>query len=707
MTEKALSASVYPLLRKRTSSFVWIFDITLLLSSFYALIYFFYSQFELYTLLPQQDLWGWVGNLYMKEFSWSALWDGLLFQNNEHRHVTTNLILMLDIHFFEAQYVFRLVVQALVILGYGGSVYYLLSQTSETLQIPRYRRIALALIAALALMQIESQQYAWGISWYSLYLSVILASVSLWKLVFCEGHSRWDYGVFYLSLCIAVFSTGHGLLYPLLAIAITWMAQTSVTLRLNIIIMTALLYGIYFTGYTFFEHNQPREIDWLGVLITFTEIIGNCFQFLPVWVCRLIGSLGIIIGFIFAMLAVTGIFRKSLHSPIPLILVFLFGSQLLIAYARHSHGDFIAFSSRYTSASLLLWICLCVLLWSGSTTRKSFRFIRSTMASTILLLISTNMWVMSGDYYKWIKGEVDLRKSITPAVTTGTLDIVNISILHPRPGAFIQEKLTQFKNAGISVYSSDAYQWLGKPIDHLFEQESIEPKYKSAYYQLQPTLPYGEFFEDGVAIQLSLETARSNSLPKKLIIAGDTDRVTGYVELFHVDSSQKDRQIGYYRGNSRNQTGYDASFRLYAIENGTSVFLETMPKPYIQFFDENSAWAIDIPAPPNSLNHGKNPIKIDDTQPSIEYYFEDANNDDILYFLYHTGAESDAYRIELANALTGQTLIRVKPRATQDRWNWGYLIVPQSVESLIFKIIQLNEHTQAPLETYPPVLNGS
>jgi len=320
-----------------------------------------------------------------------------------------------------------------------------------------------------SLRQWENLLWGFQIGWFMVILFLVLALY----LLATTSRPGWRFGLAVISACVCSFSSAQGLLiWPigLIQLLLTWWTQRKgpkwpYIKMVSIWFMIGILaYTVYFVGYNkppyhpdllYFLSNPFSAITYLLVVtgsplaFDMTSAIGVGILVLPLYI------------FVVAIL----IYRKLIISPyvpffLSLILFALFTAAILLL-SRAGFGAGQAFSSRYTSMTMLGIIGLYLIIIPIEINDKIKLFISGSVITLIVL----------GTLTTYFQAIVTDGKNIRDDRTMDAEYLANIEVqsdgniekLHPSH-QWVIEQANILKKYRLNVFSPD-FIYLYKIID--------------------------------------------------------------------------------------------------------------------------------------------------------------------------------------------------------------------------------------------------
>jgi hypothetical protein len=331
-----------------------------------------------YNSLPFWDSWdGYLDDLY--KISHGDL-NGWWAQHNEHRILLARLLFWVDLHLFGGQEIFLLVTISLVALLTATILVvcltHILRQSYGTLK-PRYGIVIYAAIAlAGSFSWMQSENLVWGFQTQFVLVTAlplatfILLGLSSWLKDSGRGmQSLWAISLAGFAACGAVLSMSGGLATPWIAL-LGLMALRYPWKWVSFWLIGSIgLTIVYLVGYA----TPPGQVSVLHTLKThplevglfFLRYVGGPAMHVTgsLWLATLSGAVLVALTLLFAVK--TFRHRKAIPSAFALTLfnLYILAIGALTAMGRVPFGMDGAFSSRYATPVIALWLALMLLGW--------------------------------------------------------------------------------------------------------------------------------------------------------------------------------------------------------------------------------------------------------------------------------------------------------------------------------------------------------
>ncbi len=347
---------------------------------------------------PNLDQWELVPmfqHLRAGHFIWHDVWQ----QHNEHRILIPNIILLASAFLTH----WNVIVECFISLAAASASFWLLLKLLKNTAKDLEQTLPIFLPALLSLIwfspvQVENWLWGWQLEWF---LNVFGAVIVAYALSRPKDSTQKQLGLIIVGGLLAQFSLGNGtLLWPLVVIALVY-RRLSPAKYLPAVAIGGLATTAYFWHYTTATYVSKTLIFKEPVIFIKYVLIylGRPLTFLRTG--ALVTGAFLLITFIglntFLFLRRKQTFNKLL--PFTALGTYALGSSVITAISRMGLGLSQAYSSRYTTISMLLPISLIVafgfvgqdilkplstgfrnLLWSGA------------IAGTTLLLFSNAAW---------------------------------------------------------------------------------------------------------------------------------------------------------------------------------------------------------------------------------------------------------------------------------------------------------------------------
>lgn len=279
--------------------------------------------------------------------------------HNEHRIVTTRLLMLADVRFFDASGYLPTAVLTVLFCVIG----FLLSLVA----IGRGRRgiAAAILVTSLLLSVAQSDNYASGFQvQFPLVDLSAMAAIGLFAISCGPGRSPlWLAGaVIADAVAIGSMASGNSVIVPVLLVAL--LLRAPIRRVAAFAVPAAAMTAAYLVGYGGSE--APPSHDIVGILHFAVNYLGATLRGYPG------ASLWLGAGLLAAYAAVLATLARAWwrREPLDLVMVWLAGiaaftviGSLLTATGRLSYGLETAIASRYAVQSLLFASCVALMVW--------------------------------------------------------------------------------------------------------------------------------------------------------------------------------------------------------------------------------------------------------------------------------------------------------------------------------------------------------
>ena len=333
-----------------------------------------------YDGLPFWDSWdGYFGSIIKIDDGDVLAW---WVQHNEHRIVLARMLFWLDFHFFGGNEAFLLVVIFLVVLLIAAilvvALTHVLSQEYGTLAPISAVITYSSLIVAFSTSWMQNENLAWGFQ--TQFVLVVALPLAAFVLL---GYASWlrNLGQTRKAIWSLTFSglaaTG-GALSMSAGLATPWLAL----LALVLLRFPRRTIGVWALGSTFltiaylFDYSSPAhpgQVSTLHTLLNQPIQVGVYFlRFIGSPAAHISGStwLGTLAGLVVLVVALwlfISTFRRRRTSPSAFMLsvfaLYILAFGLLTAAGRVPLGIETAFSSRYATPAIALWLSIGLLVW--------------------------------------------------------------------------------------------------------------------------------------------------------------------------------------------------------------------------------------------------------------------------------------------------------------------------------------------------------
>ena len=412
-----------------------------------------------YTRVPFWDSWGLFGWLAEGDRSFPLLWA----QHNEHRIVLTKILAVIDFEIFGGYGIFLVISNLLL----GAALFALLAFMIRNLfgennQALSWALITLSGIMSFSLMQLEN--YGWEFQ-PQFFLAYLLPLASIYFFVGANSNSsQVSKGRAFAGLLLAIASLGamaNGVLTAFVlsfaAILLRRWVAAGVASALALVGTSA-----YFIGYSNPGGSHSTLIDALtspvALATHFLALIGSPVRqllggsYLAAVIALTVGLLA----FLTSLYCVFRIIILNRHEPALISfassIVFILLSLAVISVGRFSFGVGQAFSPRYTTPVLALWLLIICLLLYFRTKHERDRSDKGyvlALAAVFALsqILSIETLLVNNSH----------RQVAALAVASKVPDLERISQLYPDPGvAFDVSVEMASKGKGIFSHTGPA-----------------------------------------------------------------------------------------------------------------------------------------------------------------------------------------------------------------------------------------------------------
>lgn len=347
-----------------------------------------YLSFAAHLIGPYWDMWGEIS--FVAHPTGSVLhW--LWAQHNEHRILLPKLVMMIDYHLFRGRDIFSLAL-SFATQFVGIALLLWVFRVWGGMRGPALRTLAgLAALCFFSTSQWENFVSGFQITFTFVGVFFMLAIIALLlsrqQPAQFEGGREWGYVVAAVLAGVAsTYSAANGVLvWPVLVtVAI---AQHS---RKRVITFISSFAVVTLFSYLYHYVSPPQHANPLVsirhpllMLLYMSKYVGSPLNWGHPLLATVVGATGLFA----AVLAIAVIFfrpaKRSISMLMGSLLLFVLGSAFLTALGRLSFGTDQAFSGRYETFSLLLWLALGALVLKLAAQRST----SATIALQIVILL--------------------------------------------------------------------------------------------------------------------------------------------------------------------------------------------------------------------------------------------------------------------------------------------------------------------------------
>jgi hypothetical protein len=323
-----------------------------------------------YSPVPFSDMWeGYIGFYDRVQ---RGDWSGWLAFHNEHRIFLARLLFWLDLSCFQGNLIFLYLVNYLL-LGAISLVFYRYLVWCEPLSV---RRKVLATVMLLPLFSwVQAGNLVWAFQ--SQFFMAQLLPLSAFYLLDRALASHDDSGGrLYIMACLAglisPLAMANGVLALPLMLLQVCIAQGRRSWCYQLLLLTVLVWGLYFRGYT-----SPEEHGGvIHALLThpftltlhvFSYLGGPLYRFAgehawSIWLARSVGMLAIVLLGVACLRRLAGQKKNPVKDwGLVIFGIYILGTAVATAGGRMKLGVDPVMVSRYTTPTLMLWVALLVL----------------------------------------------------------------------------------------------------------------------------------------------------------------------------------------------------------------------------------------------------------------------------------------------------------------------------------------------------------
>ncbi len=392
-----------------------------------------YAVWTHFSPVPYADQWDGTIDFYLQALQ--NPWQAFFAQHNEHRLIFSRLLFFADMHYFGGRNV-SLLVANIVLAGFLAAAFY---RTTIRVGAPQNREMRIGLTGLILIFVfswVQRENFSWGFQnqWFAVNIFSLLAFHYL-ELA-GDANQRGSFpksnallAIALLSGCVAAFSMASGLLvFPILIIQALYLRFSWRTVWL-LVTTTAVVWITYF-------------LDWenpsigAGLLTVLREHLIDALRYVLLYLgapAHLLfpSEISAYAGGVIVLIAFTFLMIKSLRSHAPVHAVSLLAFALLIignalatASSRLSIGINHAVQSRYTTASLAVWLALILFTTLNCDSQKGRKSILITAIIVALFVASGQRFTgEGGDYivFSRLFAGLALRSHVYDPDITGTI----------------------------------------------------------------------------------------------------------------------------------------------------------------------------------------------------------------------------------------------------------------------------------------------
>ena len=329
--------------------------------------------------MPYWDAWEFMKGVPAILEGRYALRDLLAF-HNEHRIVTTRLLMLVDLRFFAASGYFLTAVLTVLICLMGS----LLALVAVGWSLEGAAAAAVATSLFLSVAQFENYASGFQVQFPLVDLAAI-AAIGLFARACVSRRSWWWIGGAILANAVAVGSMASGnlVLGPVLLVALALRARIA-----QVLVFTGAslaMTGAYLVGYP--KPDVPHSHDPVAIAHFVVDYLGSALRDIPG------ASFWLGLGLLATYTAVLVVLARAWwrRDPLDAVLVWLAGvaafalaGGVVTATGRLAFGIEMALSSRYAIQSLLFACCLFLMAWRVAGALRAPGAARLGLASACL-----------------------------------------------------------------------------------------------------------------------------------------------------------------------------------------------------------------------------------------------------------------------------------------------------------------------------------
>lgn len=473
-----------------------------------------YLVINTYSPLPHWDEWSLFDHLALGD-GWSLPW--LWGQHNEHRILTTKLLFLLDIEFFQGKQIFLLTCVFFIQLLQVA----LLSWSLRSLGGWRgsQQRVGSGLIAYCILCPTQYENLVWGFQ-VQFVMTACMATLAILSLLLYQRQPRTKFLVMSIAVAtLATWSLANGmLLWPLLIAAALYLRMKACVWR------TLLISGVLNVGLYFFHYHRPSGATGYGSLAQSLHYIMVYFG--STFVRHSDGAVATIAGIIGILAAayfIIGTLRDrdkalALLTLLALLMLFTLATAAITSTGRLHLGLEQATASRYQTFALLFWCCVGLALLSRIANQRRHVHAFAAVLLIAMLAFATQVRLPLIDA-QWRQLRL---KKISIALLTGVSDNELLAEAYPDPQA-VMRSAAYMRQHRLSIFADPDAALLGKPFPGAFHEAPSAAC--SGALTSEEILPA----EDGQAMRLNgYAWDNSRQQPASDILVVTEGKVTGF-----------------------------------------------------------------------------------------------------------------------------------------------------------------------------------
>jgi hypothetical protein len=432
-----------------------------------------------YSSLPWDDGWIQVEPLVNGINPYSLHW--IWAQHDDHRLVFTKLFLLADLRLFHARQWFLLTSILVIQLLFCA----VLSWSMRVLGGWRGRvwLTGVGLTAFCLFSPSQWHNFVWGFE-PCFVLPGLFAALSFIGLLLywidSEGQSAKPSSWKFIALSIAAalgatLSLANGnLVWPLLVVAALFLR-----LRRSVVLSFALTGTITIALYLHHYVSRQAEANagsFKGDPLKFLQFIavylGSVWAHASPILAGIFGIAGA--GFACALVLRSRLYlrtRQAFSIQLVLLLLFCIGTGFVTALGRSNFGLSYAFSSRYQTVVLVFWCCLGLMLVGFTATIKRTRVPFLAVQVCLLVVMARGAYlaqypIREARHYGF---QLDVASM---ALFTGVNDSRQFYLGVGVKPDYLLKQARYLQDNHLSIYYSDTYSQLGRPLDSVFRQAS-------------------------------------------------------------------------------------------------------------------------------------------------------------------------------------------------------------------------------------------
>jgi len=419
------------------------FYLSVLLLGFLSIANSFYWIITTYHALPFLDAWE-MPYLYQKYQLGELTFYDLMVNHNQHRLFIPRLFYLVDYVFFNGSQIF--LISCIILLHLLFALFFTRIFVFPLINDNKHRALIFILISAVMLSPIQLANLAMGfnIQYILSFLSALIAFTLANQLPFYFS-LRYIFGLL-LSALVGLLSLANGLLILPIVVFILIKNKQSKQSILFFSFFSVLFIMGYFTHYqsageqSYLQYFLNHPLDFIYYI---SVLSANIFQFFGSKIEAIIGFLILSLA---SFLLLFWLFKatKNQVNILFLMLLYILISLAMIAVSRLEIGVYFANASRYTTATLILFL---VLLFIPAYLFKIKQNITPFLCFLIMIsFLGSNKAKQDFQQRLLIKQQITLeqQQGILSNKTLGK-SFPNPELIHPLIDYLYQQKLSAFR----------------------------------------------------------------------------------------------------------------------------------------------------------------------------------------------------------------------------------------------------------------------